>query len=92
MASAGDDKTRAKIIAQAFETLETRYPNLSEAATHTDLRETELRLLKEIEQVHAGLKVKIARGHTAWLKWSFLFWLTQFSVIILSLWHLWPQG
>ncbi len=51
LASAPDDKARARIIAQAFEALAERYPNLAEAATRTDLSETELRLAKEIEQV-----------------------------------------
>ncbi len=59
LASAQDDKTRARIIAEAFETLEERYPNLSEMATRTDLRENELRLTKEIEQLRADLSKEI---------------------------------
>jgi len=88
--TAPDDETRARIIAEAFETLEERYPHLGDMATRTNLSETELRLIKEIEQVRAELKVELARGHTAWLKWSFLFWLTQFSAILLLLWRVWP--
>ncbi len=49
--SAPDDKTRARIIATAFERLEDRYPELKDLATATGVRETELRLLKEIEQI-----------------------------------------
>jgi len=59
LSSAPDDKTRARIIAEAFETLEERYPNLSDIATHQHLRETELCLLREIEQVRADLSIKI---------------------------------
>ncbi len=54
--NATDDKTRARILAEAFEALEERFPNLAETATRRDLSETELRLLKEIEQVRSELK------------------------------------
>ena len=43
LSTATDDKTRARIIAEAFEALEERYPNLSDIATRQNLRETELR-------------------------------------------------
>ncbi len=160
LSTAEDEKARARIVAEAFEALEARYPHLSETATRTDLSETELRLIKEIEQVRTetekvraelsetelrltkeieqvraetekvrsdlkleieqvraevekvraelsetelrlikeieqlrgDVRVEIARSHAAWLKWSFLFWLTQFSAILLLLWRLWPQG
>lgn len=113
LATAGDDKTRARIIAEAFEALEERYPRLPETATRTYLSETKLRLIKEIEQlkadvkleieqlrtemkvgierVRADLRVELARGHANWLKWSFVFWLTQFGAIVLLLWRVWPQ-
>ncbi len=129
---APDDETRARIIAEAFEALEERYPHLGDMATRTDLSETELRLVKEIEQVRleteavrsdlkveiekvradltkeiekvrsdltkeiektrADLTVEIARSHSSWLKWSFLFWVTQFGAIVLLLWRVWSQG
>jgi len=111
--TAPNDEARARIIAEAFEALEERYPHLGDMATRAHLRETELRLLKEIEQVRADLKVEIeqvradltkeiekvradlkveiAQTHTAWLKWSFLFWLSQFGAILLILWRVWPQ-
>ena len=113
--TAPNDEARARIIAEAFEALEERYPHLSETATRSNLRETELRLIKEIEQVRteieqvraeaketelrlvkeieqvrADLKVEIAHSHTSWLKWSFLFWLSQFTALMLLLWRLWP--
>jgi len=56
LSTAPDDKTRARIIAEAFEALEERYPNLSDIATRQNLRETELRLLKEIEQVRLEIE------------------------------------
>ena len=61
LSTATDDKTRARIIAEAFEALEERYPNLSDIATRQNLRETELRLLKEIEQVRADLRIEIEK-------------------------------
>ncbi len=56
LSSAPDDKTRARIIAEAFETLEERYPQSSDVATRQKLRETELRLFKEIDQVRLEIK------------------------------------
>ena len=56
LASAPDEKTRAKVIAEAFERLEERYPHLPDLATQGHLRESELRLQKEIEQVRAVLR------------------------------------
>ncbi len=171
---ATDDQTRARILAEAFEALEERFPNLAETATRRDLSETELRLVKEIEQlrgefaketeqirgeiketelrlvkqieqvraelketelkltneieqVRAELKetelkltkeieqvradltkeieqirtdltkeigqvrVEIAERHASWLRWSFLFWVSQFAGILLILWRIWPQ-
>ncbi|AFL75549.1 coiled-coil domain-containing protein [Thiocystis violascens] len=59
LASAPDDKTRAKVIAEAFERLEERYPHLPDLATQGHVRESELRLQKEIELVRADLKADI---------------------------------
>ena len=59
LASAPDDRTRARVIAEAFERLEERYPHLPDLATQQHLRETELRLQREIEQVRANLSLQI---------------------------------
>ena len=59
LAAATDDKTRARIIAEAFEALEERYPNLSDVATKTCLSETELRLQKEIKETELRLQKEI---------------------------------
>ena len=56
LASAPDEKTRAKVIAEAFERLEERYPHLPDLATQGHVRESELRLQKEIEKVRAELR------------------------------------
>jgi DNA mismatch repair ATPase MutS len=58
---APDDDSRAKIIASGFEQLEERYPQLKDVATQGHLRETELRLLKEIKEVEAKVKEVEAR-------------------------------
>lgn len=60
LTEAQDDKTRARVIAEAFGQLEEHYPHLKDLATQSHLRETELRLQKEIKEVEARLKVQIA--------------------------------
>ncbi len=60
LTEAGEDKTRAKLIAEAFEHLEDRYPQLKDVATQGHVRETELRLQKEIKEVEARLQKDIA--------------------------------
>ncbi len=62
LASAPDDKTRARLIAEAFERMEERYPEVKDLATQTHLRETELRLQKEIEQLRGDLSREIAEA------------------------------
>jgi multidrug resistance efflux pump len=47
------------VIAEAFERLEDRYPHLPELATQGHVRESELRLQKEIAQIQANLKLDI---------------------------------
>ena len=59
LASAPDERARARLIAAAFERLEERYPHLPDLVTNQQLRETELRLQKEIEQVRADLTLQI---------------------------------
>ncbi|MBK1723683.1 DUF1640 domain-containing protein [Thiocystis violacea] len=59
LTTAPDDRTRARVIAEAFERLEERYPHLPDLATQGHVRESELRLQKEIEQVRAELKTDI---------------------------------
>ena len=59
LASAPDDRARARVIAEAFERLEERHPHLPDLVTQHHLRETELRLQREIEQVRADLTLAI---------------------------------
>ena len=56
LTTAPDDRTRARVIAEAFERLEERYPHLPALATQAHVRESELRLQKEIEQVRAEIE------------------------------------
>ena len=55
LSSAPDEKTRARLIAEAFERMEERYPEVKDLATQSGLNETELRLQKEIEIVRKEL-------------------------------------
>ena len=59
LTDAPDDKTRARIIAEAIGQLEDRYPQLKEVATQPQLRETELRLQKEIKETELRLQKEI---------------------------------
>ena len=59
LTEAGEDKARAKAIADAFEQLEERYPHLKEVATHGHVRESELRLQKEIKETEGKLQKEI---------------------------------
>ena len=61
LVSAPDDRARARLIAGAFEQLEDRYPHLPDLVTRQHLRETELRLQSEIEQVRADLLLQVER-------------------------------
>ena len=142
LANAPDERTRAKVIAEAFEMLEARYPHLPDLATRQHLSETELKLTKEIEQVRLELtkeieqvrleteqvrreikevelklskeieqvrldltkeieqvrldltkeikqvRLETERVRAGLLKWSFMFWLTQFAAILAILWRL----
>ena len=56
LTEAGEDRNKARVIAEAFEHLEERYPQLKEVATQGQVRETELRLQKEIEGVRLEIK------------------------------------
>ena len=59
LASAPDDKTRARLIAEAFERMEERYPEVKDLATQTHLSETELRLQKEITEAEGRVRVEV---------------------------------
>lgn len=59
LTEAPDEKTRARLIADAFDALEARFPQISELATQGHVRESELRLQKEIREVEARLQKEI---------------------------------
>jgi predicted RNA-binding protein with PIN domain len=59
LTEATDDKTRARLIAEAFDALEARFPQISELATQGHVRESELRLQKEIKEVEGRLRKEL---------------------------------
>jgi len=59
LTNAGEDRVRAQLIAQAFERLEERYPEIKDMATQGHVRESELRLQKEIKEVEGRLQKEI---------------------------------
>jgi hypothetical protein len=60
LTEAKDDKTRARLIAEAFDELEARFPQLQDLATQGHVRESELRLQKEIKESEGRLRKEIA--------------------------------
>lgn len=77
LTTATDDRTRARVIAEAFERLEERYIHLPDLVTQGHLRETELRLQKEIEQVRG----EIVRSKVDLLKWLIPLMFAQVAAI-----------
>jgi hypothetical protein len=59
LSEATDDKTRARLIAEAFDALEARFPQIGDLATQGHVRESELRLQKEIKEVEGRLQKEI---------------------------------
>jgi hypothetical protein len=59
LTEATDDKTRARLIAEAFDALEARFPQIGDLATQGHVRESELRLQKEIKEVEGRLQQEI---------------------------------
>ncbi|ABM61470.1 hypothetical protein [Halorhodospira halophila] len=82
LASAPDDKTRARLIAEAFERMEERYPEVKDLATQTHLRETELRLQKEIEQLRGDLTREIKQLRSGVVRWVVGLLAGQTAVIL----------
>lgn len=56
LTEAPDDKTRARLIAEAFDVLEARFPQIGDLATQGHVRESELRLQQGVEQVRGELR------------------------------------
>ncbi len=111
--NAKDERERARVLAQFLESLEQRFPELNDMATNRQLSETELRLIKEIEQVRAELskeieqvraelaetelkltkeieqvRLEVQKTRAELLKWSFLFWISQFGALLFIFWRL----
>ena len=56
-----DEKERARLIAEAFDVLEARFPQITDLATQGHVRESELRLQKEIKGVELQIREVEAR-------------------------------
>ena len=78
----GEEK--ARILAEAFEELEKRYPQILDMATRKDLSETELKLTKEIEGVRLEVeqvRKEIHETKSSLIKWMFFFWTGQLKTL-----------
>jgi len=59
-----NEKEKAKIIAEAIDSISKEFPNLKHTSTKEDLKESELKLIKEIEQTRKEIKeldIKLSR-------------------------------
>ncbi|SCZ67207.1 hypothetical protein [Thiohalomonas denitrificans] len=90
--SSAPDKTRARVIAEAFERMEERCPEVKDLATQSALTETELRLQKEIEIVRkeivameGRLAKELEQARGSGLRWVFSLLAGQTVVIIAAL-------
>ena len=66
LTEAKDDNPRARLIAEAFDELEDRFPQLADLATQGHVRESELRLQKEIKALEIRLSQAI-HWQTLWV-------------------------
>ena len=73
LTSAPDDRARTRVIAEVFERLEERYPPLPDLATQGHVRESELRMQKELKLL--DLKIEHVRAEIVTTKWDLLNWL-----------------
>lgn len=67
-----DEKERARLIAEAFDALEARFPQINDLATQGHVRESELRLQKEIKGVELQIKqveVNLHKAMAAQTRW-----------------------
>jgi len=83
------EEEKSKLIAEFIDNLQKEYPELKYHATKSDVKETELKLTKEIEEVRKEIKEldlkftkEIENAKFTMIKWSFLFWISQFSAIL----------
>ncbi len=56
LVNAPDERTRARLIAEAISEVDSHYPRLKEVATRHELKETELRLTREIGQIRLEIE------------------------------------
>ncbi len=100
------EEEKAKIIAEAIDSLSKEFPKLKDVATGRELSETELRLTKEIEGTRKeikelelkltkeieGVRKEIKETKFTMLKWQFVFWISQIAAIIAILYKVTSNG
>ena len=72
----GESKEKAEVLANAFEELEKRYPEVTDLATKASVKESELRLQKEIKEVEVRILTVINRQ-----TWSMLGGIALLGVV-----------
>ena len=73
-----NEEEKSELIAEFIKGINEEYPELKHHATKSDVKETELKLTKEIENTRKEIK----EAKFIMLKWQFIFWVTQIGAII----------
>ena len=73
---------KSELITDLINGIKEEYPELKYHATKSNVKETELRLTKEIKEVEAKLTKEIKEVKFSMLKWQFIFWVTQMAAIL----------
>ena len=73
-----NEEEKSELIAEFIKGINEEYPELKYHATKSDVKETELKLTKEIESTRKEIK----EAKFVMLKWQFIFWVTQIGAII----------
>ena len=83
------DEEKSLLVEEFINEIKKEYPELKYHATKSDLKETELKLTKEIEDVRKEIKeieLKLSKDiketKFSMLKWQFIFWISQIGVIL----------
>ena len=78
-----DDRVRMRLIAEALDRLEHR-PVPDNVVTRQNLNETELRLQKEIEQVHRQMRIEAEEDKVEIMKWVLGLVAAQVAVVVIG--------
>ena len=83
-----NEEEKASLVEELMNEIKKEYPDLKYHATKSDVKEVELKLTKEIKELDLKLSKEIKETKVSMIKWSFLFWITQFAALIAILYKI----